>query len=757
MANIDNRIDELSDKLEVFLQRQRNLSDAIFELRAEIKQLKEDVNTQVEEFVEKVIEENIPKVVEKEPVYEPEPQPKQEIIEEYAVPTFSVASNLPRTKSNLEKFIGENLISKIGIVILVIGVAIGAKYAIENKWISPLMRIILGYVLGGGLLGLALKLKKQYVNFSAVLLSGASAIMYFITYFAYDFYDLIPQIPAFGLMVVFTVFTVGAAIHYNRQIIAHIGLVGAYAVPFLLSDGSGKIAVLLSYMAIINIGILVISIKKYWKPLCYVSFGLTWLIYFVCNASQHLLDSHFGLALTFLIFFFVLFYAAILGYKFIKNEKFSVDDIVLLLANSFIFYGLGYSILEQHSSQTNFLGLFTFCNAALHCLVSVLIYKRKLVDKSLFYLTFGLMLIFATITIPVQFSGNWITLLWTGEAVLLFWIGRKKQVSFYEYLSYPLMLLSSISLLHDWYNGYSYLVKFTPILNIHCATSVLFIAAFGWITWLNSKITTFVSEFQKDFYKITEYVFPAVLIITMYVAFYLEIVHFYDTTIIYPSYAFKNIWLLNYSLFFVSAFSFVNLKKIKNQALGYFSIILNVLTIFAFLIVGFIAFGILRECYLSKTLCSTALNIGIRYISLIFFASTVYATYLYTKASFISKTFKTVFDILLHFSILWIVSSEFLHWTDMFRFTEGYKILSILWGIYALLLIVLGIWKKKKHLRIGAMVLFGVTLVKLFTYDINHLGTIAKTIVFVSLGVLLLVISFLYNKYKRLISDGDEE
>ncbi|MCL2131631.1 MAG: DUF2339 domain-containing protein, partial [Lentimicrobiaceae bacterium] len=137
MANIDNRIDELSDKLEVFLQRQRNLSDAIFELRAEIKQLKEDVNTQVEEFVEKVIEENIPKVVEKEPVYEPEPQPKQEIIEEYAVPTFSVASNLPRTKSNLEKFIGENLISKIGIVILVIGVAIGAKYAIENKWISP--------------------------------------------------------------------------------------------------------------------------------------------------------------------------------------------------------------------------------------------------------------------------------------------------------------------------------------------------------------------------------------------------------------------------------------------------------------------------------------------------------------------------------------------------------------------------------------------------------------------------------------------
>ena len=120
-----------------------------------------------------------------------------------------------------------------------------------------------------------------------------------------------------------------------------------------------------------------------------------------------------------------------------------------------------------------------------------------------------------------------------------------------------------------------------------------------------------------------------------------------------------------------------------------------------------------------------------------------------------SKHFKTVFDIFLSFSLLWIVSSEFIHWMEMFRSAEGYKIgLSILWGSYALLLIILGIWKKKKHLRIGAMVLFGVTLIKLFVYDIAHIGTIGKTVVFVSLGVILLVVSFLYNKYKHLISDA---
>ena len=175
-------------------------------------------------------------------------------------------------RSNLEKFIGENLISKIGILVLIIGVAIGAKYAIDRNLISPLMRIVLGYVVGFVLLGFAIKLKPKYLNFSAVLLSGAMAIMYFITYFAYSIYALFAQSAAFALMSIFTIFTVAAAINYNRQVIAHIGLVGAYAIPFLLSDDSGKYAFLFTYIAIINIGILAISVKKYWKPLFYSSF-----------------------------------------------------------------------------------------------------------------------------------------------------------------------------------------------------------------------------------------------------------------------------------------------------------------------------------------------------------------------------------------------------------------------------------------------------------------------------------------------------
>ena len=147
---------------------------------------------------------------------------------------------------NWEKFIGENLINKIGIAILIIGVGIGVKYSIDNDLISPLTRVILGYLIGLGLLGIGMKLKAGFTNFSSVLVSGAMTILYFITYVSYSLYGLFPQIVTFLLMVLFTVFIIIAALNYNKQIIAHIGLVGAYAVPFLLGDDSGKIAVLLS-------------------------------------------------------------------------------------------------------------------------------------------------------------------------------------------------------------------------------------------------------------------------------------------------------------------------------------------------------------------------------------------------------------------------------------------------------------------------------------------------------------------------------
>ena len=115
-------------------------------------------------------------------------------------------------------------------------------------------------------------------------------------------------------------------------------------------------------------------------------------------------------------------------------------------------------------------------------------------------------------------------------------------------------------------------------------------------------------------------------------------------------------------------------------------------------------------------------------------------------------------EFMMHISLLWVVSSELVDWMHVFNSKQVYKLaLSILWGIYSLGLISYGIWKKKSHLRIGAISLFGVTLIKLFVYDLQHMSTISKTVVFLALGILLLIISFLYNKYKSVLFEENEK
>ncbi|WP_103070340.1 DUF2339 domain-containing protein [Aquimarina sediminis] len=789
MGDNQDQIQQLLEKLNILLKRQQDFSTQIQSLKDEIYKLKasstisSDLKTENPTPLPKAETslENAKKPISSDSLGESKPEPVKQI--KAAIPK----PKTPKKKSNLEKFIGENLINKIGIVIIVIGVAIGAKYTIEHDLIGPLTRIILGYLTGLGLLGIGMKLKKKYENFSAVLVSGAMAIMYFITFLAYDLYDLIPQTMTFVLMLLFTAFTVFAAIQYNKQVIAHIGLVGAYAVPFLLSDGSGRVLILFSYMAIINAGILIIAAKKYWKSLYFSSFFLTWIIFISWYVDSYSTDEHFVLGFAFLSLFFATFYSMFLVYKLRKKESFRTTDVILQLANSFVFYGVGVSMLNNHEVGKELLGVFTLINAVIHFVVSVIIYKLKLADRNLFYFISGMVLIFVTITFPVQLDGNWVTLLWASEAALLFWIGRTKKVPIYEILSYPLWGLTFFSLIHDWivvyyrYNPSIPETGLTPIFNIYLVTSILCIVSYIFIYFIHRKEKlSFPWPKEPLLYTLLTVVIALLLICTSYFTFWVEIDSYWDRvyedtnqllqsqnvgteqySVTQNIRHHRGAWLINYTSLFLIVLSFVNIKKIKNNIFGYITFGVFVIVLFTFLNGGLYLLSELRENYLE--LKDTEFNpgtfsyLGMRYISLLLFAGLMFTMYHYVRQKFLDRTFKTAFEIIMHCSLIWVVSSELIHWLDLAGYTETYKLgLSILWGVYSLLLIVLGIWKRKKYLRVLAIILFGITLIKLFFYDISHLGTIAKTVVFLSLGVLLLIISFLYNKYKHIIADEKE-
>ena len=276
-----------------------------------------------------------------------------------------------------ESFIGTKIISIVGILLMMLGIGYGAKYAIENNLISPAVWIIAVYILGTALLLMALKLKSKYENFSAVLLSGAMAIYYFTTYFAFAQYDLVAREVAFGMMLIFTVFTVLSALRYDNQIIAHIGFVGAYAVPFLVRGNNENVVALFSFMAIVNVGILAVAIKKYWQSLLYSAFFLTWLIFAKWFLSTYNHSVDLNTAIAFVSIFFVIFYATILAYKLLHSKVFDGGDISLIILNAVFAYSFGLAILSNSISTENYLGLFTLLNGVVHIIVNLTIKRFK--------------------------------------------------------------------------------------------------------------------------------------------------------------------------------------------------------------------------------------------------------------------------------------------------------------------------------------------------------------------------------------------
>ena len=90
-------------------------------------------------------------------------------------------------ESNFEKYIGENLFGKIGILIFIIGIGFFVKYAIDQNWINETARTLMGYAVGVGMLVLAERLHKRYHAFSSLLAGGAFGIFYLITAIAFHY------------------------------------------------------------------------------------------------------------------------------------------------------------------------------------------------------------------------------------------------------------------------------------------------------------------------------------------------------------------------------------------------------------------------------------------------------------------------------------------------------------------------------------------------------------------------------------------
>ena len=667
-------------------------------------------------------------------------------------------------KEDWERFIGGNLFNKIGIAIILIGVFIGVKYSIDHDLISPTMRIILGYLTGAALFGVGYYLKPKYEKFSAVLVSGAMAIFYFLTYVAYDFYQMFPTGVAFALMFFVTVATIWFALSYNQQIIALIGMVGGYGVPFLLSNGGGHVWVLLSYVAFINVGILIISFYKQWRWLYHSAFVFTWALYLTLHVFKY--KDNQGLYFSFLLVYYLIFHFAFIVRKLWAKDTFTIGDILILLSNTLLFYSLGLSFtFENVFAQTrDYLTVFTLANALFHFLVYYYTRSRG-ASKELKYLSLILAISFGTLTIPIYFEGVWITLFWAMEAGGLFWVGRTKKIRMYEVISYIVLSLATFSLLGNWIERKAHIFyepwQVTAFLNMTFFNSLSYVAIVAGISYINSRYREKASE-------TFDYGINILLFIVLYATFYIEIYNYWTIRInqyvveadtgmkAYDSLQyFKQMWLIVYTVAYFALFTWIDTRYIRKEKILFNNLVFNLVIGMIMLTQGLYLLSELRGLYLSYT--PNIMYVIIRYIALLAFALLLWQTYKLLDTEAINFKNNKVRDLVLYGVVLWVVSSEWLHWTELLGATANYKLgLSILWVSYGVFMLVKGIHQSKSYIRIASISVILFTLVKLFFYDIAHLSTISRVVVLVILGVLLMIASFLYVKYDKKIRNNDK-
>jgi uncharacterized membrane protein len=88
------------------------------------------------------------------------------------------------------------------------------------------------------------------------------------------------------------------------------------------------------------------------------------------------------------------------------------------------------------------------------------------------------------------------------------------------------------------------------------------------------------------------------------------------------------------------------------------------------------------------------------------------------------------------------------------EFQRGHTGVSALWGVLGLALLYVGLTRRRRALRLGGFVLFGVSLGKLFLYDLSQLSSITRALSFLAVGAVLLLAGFLTQ---RLTQVGDRE
>ena len=678
-----------------------------------------------------------------------------------ATPVHTEKEHAPKN-NDIEKFIGENLINKIGIAVLILGISFLVKYAIDNNWINEAGRVAIGFLCGAILSGFAHYLRERYRSFSSVLVAGGLTVFYFTTAFAFHQYHMWPQSITFAVMVIITIAAVALSLWYNRMELIIMATIGGFITPFLISNGSGNYVALFTYLIILNVGLLAVAFFKQWRIVHFIAFAFTQIIYGSWLINYSGIDSFpYKGALLFGSIFYCLFFAINITLQVSKQAQQKAVDYITLFSQNLVYYSSGmYILTEAHHS--NYKGCFTAMLGLVNLVVTLIFLKNKKIDKLYTLLLTGISITYLTLAIPVQFDAQFVTLFWGMEMIILFWLYQRSFLKLFKAASLIMAALMLLSLFFNWltvysdeYDSYKVLLNKAFITGLFCAGTLL---VFYRLLYKEAD-RFFLLELTNTLVRIIVSLFA---ILILFITGFAEVSYQFSNH--FPTIGLYLIYQIIYCFGFMYLLFFVVRKHLSWITDAMITVI--------------IAGGTILYIFQAQNLYNTFIKLmnsstlHLHFIGIIAADALVLLT-LWKLINALRKQLVTegkeddifTYIVTAVITVLFSIMGEHIFIQiyhpsmDSLQYAENlYQKagLTVIWSMVSFVIIRFGILHNYKPLRVSALALFAISLVKLFVYDISNIPPAGKIIAFILLGVVLLVVSFMYQKIKAIVLKEEE-
>lgn len=332
---------------------------------------------------------------------------------------------------------GGNVVVRLGVFLLFIGLAFLAKYAVQAGLFPPPLRVASIAAVGLVLLAAGWRLtsashvrRQQY----ALTLQGAGvAILYLSVYAALRLYDLLPAQAAFALLAAVAGLGAVLALVQGSQALAFIGFAGGFAAPILTSTGGKQFVLLFSYYLLLNVVLVGLAYARAWRGLNLLGFMCSFGVLgaWVMNAYM---PANYAQVQPFLLAYFALYVLAALFYALRHSlmPRRALDATLLfgvpaatMGIQSQLLSALPYGAAWSAVAMAGFyavLSLWTHRQASLALPTAA----RAVIARWLGESYLALALVFLTLAVPLALDAPWTAAIWALEGAAVYWVGQRQ-------------------------------------------------------------------------------------------------------------------------------------------------------------------------------------------------------------------------------------------------------------------------------------------------------------------------------------------